>query len=170
MVASPDEARRFVDLVAGRALVVLLVERREALDGLSALVEVDGVDEVHIGLNDLALSLGLSNRWLALADDRLTEAGACVRAAGLRFGIGGIGRVDDDSLPVPSDLVYAEYARTGARAALLSRSFFGPPEMDLALEVARSRRRLSLWCRAAPDRIAAAHIELGRRARQAEDW
>jgi citrate lyase beta subunit len=170
MVASATEAARFVELVAGRALVVLLVERVEALDGLSALVAVEGVAEVHIGLNDLALSMGLSNRWLALADDRLAEAGACVRTAGLRFGLGGIGRVDDDSLPVPSDLVYAEYARTGARAALLSRSFFHPAGMDLAAEVERSRRRLARWCATAPEHIAAAHAELGRRARQAAGW
>jgi hypothetical protein len=170
MVASRDQAARFVDLVAGRALVVLLVERVEALACLSALVAVAGVGEVHIGLNDLALSLGLSNRWLALADDRLVEAGICVRAAGLRFGLGGIGRVDDDRLPVPSDLVYAEYARTGARAALLSRSFFQSADMDLAAEVERSRRRLARWCATAPEHIAAAHAELGRRATQAAGW
>ena len=39
------------------------------------------------------------------------------------FGFGGIGRLDDESLPVPADLVYAQYAFHGARSALVSRVF-----------------------------------------------
>src|SRR5438874_7870784 len=62
MAADPREVERFVDLVEGRALVVLLVERIEALRRLDELVAVAGVGEVHIGMNDLALSLGLPNQ------------------------------------------------------------------------------------------------------------
>jgi len=131
--------------VDGRALVVLLVECREALERLPALVAVDGVDEVHLGLNDLALSLRLKNRWLALASDLVPEAAAHVLGAGLRFGLGGLGRVDDDTLPIPSDLIYAEYARTGATAALVARSFRAGAADDLAREVARTHERLALW-------------------------
>jgi hypothetical protein len=148
----------------------LLVEHADALDRLAEMVEVEGVDEVHIGLNDLALSLGLANRWLALAGDLALEAGAIVRAAGLRFGLGGIGRAEDKGLPVPADLIYAEYARTGARAALLSRSFFRGGGMDLDREVLRARRALADWCDRPADDLATAHAELRRRATRADCW
>lgn len=170
MVATADEAAAFVELVAGRAHVVLLVERREALDRLEDLLAVDGVNEVHVGLNDLALSLQLPNRWLLLADDRMREIGDRVRAAGLRFGLGGVGRVGDDHLPIPTDLVYAEYARTGATAALLSRSFHTDDPSQLPHDIARLRQRIAEWFAAPPQAVAAAHMELGRRARQAAGW
>jgi hypothetical protein len=170
MAAAPEEVGRFVSLVAARALVVLLVERREALECLPDLVAVDGVDEVHVGLNDLALSLGMRNRWTLVASDLVAEAAACVRAAGLPFGFGGIGRARDDTLPIPSDLVYAEYARVGATRALVSRSFGAPGDRMLVRHVRRARSRLAEWQAATPGELAVAHAELGRRVAQVRGW
>jgi 2-keto-3-deoxy-L-rhamnonate aldolase RhmA len=169
MVMTADEAAPFVRMVRSRATVVLLVEHVRALDHLPDMVRLSGVDEVHIGLNDLAISLGLRNRWMALDGDLLVTAGRIVRDAGKRFGLGGIGRAGDTNLPVPSDLIYAEYARTGANAALLSRSFFNDG-MDLAAEVWRARDALHAWKHRAPEDVDAAHAELGRRAAQAHGW
>jgi hypothetical protein len=163
MVESAATAASFATLVDGRATTVLLVERREAVDALGELVSVEGIDEVHIGLNDLSISLGLANRWLVLAGDIAFDAGRIVRDAGLRFGLGGIGRVHDDALPIPSDLVYAELARTGATATLLARSF-RPPGTDLATEVVRTRARLDDWQAASQDELDAAHSLLAERA------
>jgi hypothetical protein len=172
MVTEPDEAERFVACVQGRAEVVLLVEHVEGIRRLDRLVAVAGVDEIHVGLNDLALSLGRPNRWLVFEDELLVTAGRIVRAAGLRFGLGGIGRVDDTSLPVPSDLVYAQYPRIGATAALLARSFLGSDAepVDLASEIARARARLASWYRRAGAELEAARAELGRAARAAAGW
>ena len=148
---------------------MLLVETAEALRRLPELVAVDGVDEVHIGLNDLALSLGVRNRWLALAGALAVEAGAVVRAHGKRFGLGAVGRPSDRGLPVPVDLVYAQYARTGATAALLSRSFFRPGlNGGLDASVARLRAELSAWFLRTDAELAAAHDELVRCATRAD--
>lgn len=169
MVATADEAREFADLVGGAAAVVLLVERIDALRRIDDLVAVDGVDEVHIGLNDLALTLRLRNRWLALAGDLALNAGAAARAAGKRFGLGAIGRVGDTHLPIPPDLVYAEYARTGATAALVSRSFFpAGADIDLVEEILRAREAVSAWRRRSAADLAAAHVELARCAARAD--
>jgi hypothetical protein len=89
----------------------------------------------------------MPNRFGVL-DCELTEhVSRCVREAGLRFGIGGIGRARDDSLPIASDLIYAQYPRLGATAALISRVFLQSDgtEIDLCGEVARSREMLSRW-------------------------
>jgi hypothetical protein len=168
MVANAGEAAAFADLVRGRATVVLLVEHIDALRRLDEIAAVDGADEIHIGLNDLAISLGVRNRWLALAGDLALEAGATVRAAGKRFGLGAIGRAGDNTLPIPTDLVYAEYARTGATAALLSRSFFGPATGDLRREIARVREELAAWGKRPAESLRNAHAELGRRAARAD--
>jgi hypothetical protein len=129
---------------------------------------VPGVDDIHVGLNDLALSLGLASRWQVLAGERLAAAARAVHAAGRRFGFGGIGGVDDDALPIPADLIYAEYARVGATAALVARAF--PTAGDLGVEVARARDRLTSWRAATPAALAAAHAELARRAAALTIW
>jgi hypothetical protein len=171
MIASRDDVSEFVGLVSGRANIILLVERREAVEHLHDLISVDGVDEVHVGMNDLALSLGMPNRWTVFASDLMTDASALVRRAGLPFGFGGIGRAGDENLPIPSDLIYAEYARTGATRALISRSFgIETARSGLRDEIARARRRLAEWQHAAPDDLAAAHADLVRRARALPGW
>ncbi len=172
MVTEAREAERFAECVAGRAEVVLLVEHIGGIRGLADLAAVPGVDEIHIGLNDLALSLALPNRWLVLEEELLVEAGRVVRAAGCRLGFGGIGRVDDTDLPVPSDLVYAQYARIGATAALISRSFLaaaGRP-VNLGMEVERARARLASWYARDAAELEGAREELGRFARAAVAW
>ncbi len=170
MVMTANDASRFVKLVRGRATVILLVEHIEGIRRLDEIAAVPGVGEIHIGLNDLALSLGLRNRWLSLGGELIADAGAIVRRANLRFGLGGIGRAHDDSLPVPSDLVYAEYARTGATSALIARSFFRNAERGLAFEIARARERLREWQSATPSELEAAHEQLARCAESAAVW
>jgi hypothetical protein len=168
MVATAAEAARFVRLVGGRARVVPLVETAPALAAVGELAAVPGVDEIHIGLNDLALSLGLTSRWQILAGDRLLEAARAVQAAGKRFGFGGIGGVLDDRLPIPADLIYAEYARVGATAALIARAF--PTAGDLTRAVAHARERLDGWRAEGPGALAAAHAKLARRAAALTTW
>src|SRR3954468_16560418 len=56
---SPEEVREFTSAVAGRATALLLLETAAALVRIDRILEVDGVDEIHVGLNDLHRSLGL---------------------------------------------------------------------------------------------------------------
>jgi hypothetical protein len=89
-----------------------------------------------------------------------------VRDAGLRFGFGGLARAGDDALPVPPDMVYAQYARLGASTAWLARSFFaGGQPLDIAAEIATLRARLAFWT-AQPDAdLAAMRDRLAARVR-----
>jgi HpcH/HpaI aldolase/citrate lyase family protein len=169
MFRSAAEVERFVELVGARARVVLLLETPEAVECVREIVAVKGVDEIHLGLNDLTLALGLPNRFMLLASTLAARVAAAVTGAGLRFGAGGIGRAGDDSLPIPADLVYAQYARLGASAALISRSFVGPDAaaVDLAREVERSRARMAEWRTRDPAELEAARLELTARAASA---
>lgn len=156
-----DEARDFVRVVGGRARTVLLVETVSAAAKVEELCRIDGVDEIHFGLNDLSLDLGVNNQFAVLCSTLLEDACAALAARGFPFAVGGIGRAFDVSLPVPSELVYAQYPRLGATGALLSRVFFnGLQEAQLAQEISKTRERLNYWSRQPASRLLAAREEL----------
>lgn len=137
------EAERFIRLLDGRAAAVLLVETAEAADVVSKLCRIEDVREIHIGLNDLHLSLGWRSHFEVLASDYLDGLCKTILDAGLRLGVGGLGRAGDNDLPVPADLVYAQYPRLKAGAALISRVFFrGESPVDMAREIGRLRENL----------------------------
>lgn len=138
------EAETFIRLIDGRAYPVLLVETKEAAAAIGDLCRIPGVVEIHVGLNDMRLSLGWPSHFHVLASDLLRGMADTVREAGLRLGVGGLGRAGDNQLPVPSDLVIAQYPRLGAGAALISRAFFRPPAPDaLDPAIAALRERLT---------------------------
>ena len=141
------EVEAFVGLVGGRAKVVLLLETVPAVVRLHDILAVAGIDEVMIGLNDLHLSAGLTNRFELIASDLLTMVSDAVRARGIGFGFGGVARVRDQSLPIAADLVLAQHARLGSSSAWISRSFFNADQdsIDVSVEIARLRDRLSFW-------------------------
>jgi hypothetical protein len=151
MFTTAQEVERFVTLVGARATCVLLLENTTAADRIEEIVRVPGVSDLHVGLNDLTLSLGTpnANRFELLGSDLLKRVAATVLDAGVRFGVGGIGRAMQNDLPIPADLIYAQHARLGATAALIARSFLipssGAPPVDLAAEVQRARERLAWW-------------------------
>lgn len=138
------EAARFLDLVGGRAHPVLLLETAEAAAIVEQLCRLPGVAEIHVGLNDLRLSLGWASHFHVLVSDLLEHICKVVRDAGVALAVGGVGRAGDKHLPVPSDLVLAQYPRLGAEGALVSRAFFRSGEaLDLCDEVRLLRTRLS---------------------------
>lgn len=143
---SAEEVERFVELLGGRATPVLLLETAEALAQLNDIVRVGGVTEVMVGLNDMHMALGMSNHFEVVVSDTMAWIGDVVRGAGLRFGFGGVAHPEDLSLPVPPDLVMAQYSRLGGTSAWLSRSFFrGLQPSTVSAAVAQVRKRLSVW-------------------------
>ena len=137
------EAETFIRIIDGRATPVLLVETKEAAAVMSDLCRIDGVKEIHIGLNDMRLSLGWPSHFHVLASDFLVRLCEPVLEAGLRLGVGGVGRAGDCDLPIPSDLVIAQMVRLGAAASLVSRAFFHDGgSLDLVHEIKALRRLL----------------------------
>lgn len=143
-----DEVRAFVDAVAGRATVLLLVETAPALARVGPILAVDGVDELHVGLNDLHRSLGLTFMYEVLAAGLLDVVAERVRECGrpVRFGFGGGALLDAKHPVAPAD-VLREHARLGSTMIILSRTFTGDASdvktlrerVDLPREVTRIR-------------------------------
>jgi 2-keto-3-deoxy-L-rhamnonate aldolase RhmA len=163
-----DAAVRLID---GRAVLVPLVETADALTAAADIARVGDLREVHIGLNDLALSLGLRNRFEVLIRPELEVAAHAFTSAGIRLGVGGVGRPAASGLPIRPDLIYAQYPRLGATAALLARSFLdglAPGQCALADAVSAVRRQLLAWYREGADAIDHARRELAALVREVE--
>lgn len=122
MFRHSDEAARFVDLVAGRACVSLLAETATAMVRMAEIAAVPGVDDIHIGLNDMHLELKLDFMFEIFAHGLMDRMAADLRAAGRVFGIGGVGPVGA-GLMLPAELILAQHARLGSGQVILSRDF-----------------------------------------------
>jgi len=121
MFSRPEEMRAFADMVAGRAPIVPLLETPGALRSLDSWIDTPGIHEVFVGLNDLHLSLGCSFMFEPLLEGHVERVATAARARGLRFGFGGIARMDEGTLPGHD--VLAEHVRLGSGAVILSRTF-----------------------------------------------
>jgi len=123
MFRTRPEVEEFVSLVAGRAAVSLLLETPQALVRVDDILRLRGIDEVHIGLNDLGLLMGLNFLFELLGGGLVEYLAAKIREKGIRFGFGGVARLGQGVLD--SRLVLSEHVRLGSQIAILSRDFHG---------------------------------------------
>jgi hypothetical protein len=157
------EAARFVDQVAGRAHTVALAETAAAAWRIEHLAEIDGLDEIMVGLNDLSWEMGVSDRFTLLASPLMQALAATVRGAGKQLSMGGLGRWDDPGLPTSPDVIYAQYPRLDAGGAWLARSFYATEDaFDWPAAVQTLRRRLDHWASQDPDVLETARRALAR--------
>lgn len=122
-----QEVDTFVSAIAGRATASLLVETREAIGILPDILAQFPIDEVHLGLNDLHLSYGLTFLFEPLVNGIVDGATSILRRVKLPFGIGGVGRPGTGKIPAES--ILQEYLRQGASRTILSRTFFQHSEV-----------------------------------------
>lgn len=121
MFTDAAQVRAFSSIVAGRAPIVLLLETAGALDSMQEWLNTPGIYEVFIGLNDLHLSLGNHFMFEPLLQGHVDRVASAARSHGLRFGFGGIARVNEGNLPGRD--VLGEHLRLGSQAVILSRTF-----------------------------------------------
>ena len=118
---TPEEVRTFIGCVNGRATTMLLLETPEAVERLDEILDIPGIDEVHIGLNDLSLGYGRRFMFELLADGTVERICFRLRKKGIPFGFGGIASIGKGMLP--SEYIIREHYRLGSNYAILSRSF-----------------------------------------------
>jgi 4-hydroxy-2-oxoheptanedioate aldolase len=74
----------YVKFANENVLVVVIIERREAIENIEAIASVPGIGVLFVGVNDLSFSLGVGGRTTdPLVEDALTK----VLDAGRRHGI-----------------------------------------------------------------------------------
>ena len=116
-----EEVKTFIHLVNGRAKTLLLLETVEAANLVDEILEVPGIDMIHLGLNDMHLELGMKFMFELLADGTVERLGDKIKAKGIPFGFGGIATLDGGALP--GSMVLKEHVRLGSSMVIVSRSF-----------------------------------------------
>lgn len=116
-----DEVKRFISAVNGQAKTMLLLETPEAVEILDDILCIDGIDSIHIGLNDLSLGYGMKFMFELLADGTVERLCTKIREKNIPYGFGGIALLGKGA--VPAEMVIKEHYRLGSTCAILSRSF-----------------------------------------------
>lgn len=155
MVYDADDIKRFVDLVGGRAKTVPMIETPQAMVRIDDILDIGGIDEIYIGLNDLHIGLGLSFMFEILSGGLLDYMAEKIKTKGIPFGFGGMAKIGEGILP--AERILAEHYRLGSSSVILSRTFRnevdadGKPLLDLGVEVAKIRaeeKRILGYCTA----------------------
>ncbi len=133
MWKSAAEAAEFLKTVNNRVRTTLLLETKEAAECLDEVLENPLLDEIHIGLNDLHLSYGLTFMFELLSNGTVEKLCQKCREAGIKYGFGGIARIGEGTLP--AERIVMEHYRLGSERAILSRSFCNASEIDDIKEI-----------------------------------
>ena len=115
------EVETFLDLVDGRVRNNLLLETPEAVERIDEILALPGIDEIHIGLNDLSLGYKKPFLFDLLADGTVERLCLKCREAGIPYGFGGVASLGRGLLP--AEYVIREHYRLGSTRVILSRSF-----------------------------------------------
>lgn len=116
-----SEVREFVYFVSNRAKVMLLLETPKAVKNIEGILEIEGIDFIHIGLNDLHLEYGLDFMFELLANGTVEELTHKINKQEIPYGFGGIARLNQGALPAEN--ILAEHYRLKSSMVILSRSF-----------------------------------------------
>ena len=128
MWKNPEEVDEFLCAVNKRVGTTLLLETREAAECLDTVLENPLVDNIHIGLNDLHLSYGMTFMFEPLANGMVEKLCAKCRAKGIPYGFGGIARLGQGM--VPAEYIIMEHYRLGSTGVILSRSFCNADQVE----------------------------------------
>ncbi len=130
-----DEVVKFLTTVNGRVKTTLLLETIGARECLDEVLKLDGIDEIHIGLNDLHIQYGMKFMFELLADGTVEDICNKIKKAGIPYGFGGIAKLGYGD--VPAEMVISEHYRLGSTRAILSRAFCDTSKVNELSEVER---------------------------------
>lgn len=120
-IQSVDEVHSFIDYVDGRVRTMLLIETPASAEAIDEILEIPGIDEIYIGLNDLSLGYHKKFMFELLSDGTVEQLCLKCKLKGIPYGFGGIASLGNGLLP--SEYVIREHYRLGSTCAILSRSF-----------------------------------------------
>lgn len=105
----------------GEVKTCLLLETPEAAILIDEILNVSGIDMIHIGLNDLHLAMGMKFMFQLLSDGIVEQLANKIKAKGIPFGFGGIASLNSGALP--GSYVLKEHYRLGSSMVIVGRSF-----------------------------------------------
>lgn len=117
-----NEVEKFLSIVNGRAKTCLLVETPQAVENIDDILSLKGIDEIHIGMNDLHLGYKMKFMFELLCDGTVEMLCKKFKAQNIPYGFGGFASLNSGTLP--ARYIIGEHYRLGSSMAILSRSFF----------------------------------------------
>ena len=120
-ITGVEQVEKFLSIVGGRVKTMLLIETPQSAEALDEILELDGIDEIYIGLNDLSLGYHKKFMFELLADGTVENLCLKCKLKGIPYGFGGVASLGKGMLP--SEYIIREHYRLGSTCAILSRSF-----------------------------------------------
>lgn len=102
--------------------VALLLETMEGVKNLDKILLLDGIDYLHIGLNDIHIERKTRFMFEPYYDGLIDDIVKKLQNKKQKFGIGGIACVSKDILPSAKTILIEHY-RLGSQGVILSRTF-----------------------------------------------
>lgn len=115
------EVQVFLSYVNKRCKTMLLLETPEAVDILDEILSLEGIDEIHIGLNDLSIGYKKKFMFELLSDGTVESLLKKISKTNIHYGFGGMASLERGLLP--GKMVLKEHYRLGSGCVILSRSF-----------------------------------------------
>ncbi len=115
------EVELFLKYVGGKAKTCLLFETDSSVDYVDKILSLNGIDEAHIGINDMHLCYKKNFMFEMLSDGTVEYLCNKFRERNIPYGFGGIARLGYGE--VVAERVIAEHYRLGSSMTILSRSF-----------------------------------------------
>lgn len=116
-----DEVRTFINYVDSRVKTCLLLETPEAVECIDNILQIEGIDYIHIGLNDLHLGYKLKFMFELISNGTVENLINKIKRKNIPYGFGGIAKLGEGIIPAESILM--EHYRLRSEMVILSRSF-----------------------------------------------
>lgn len=153
MFRHSDEIEAFLDIVDERVPVTLLLETGAALARLPRILLLKREFDLHLGLNDLHLDLGLDFMFELFSGGIVKHVADLCHAAGRDLGIGGVARPEGTGELRP-ELILDAHLRLGSSGVILSRDWrAGLRDGSFASSVAALRDHVSAPLQSSPNEM-----------------
>jgi len=121
MINSLKEIETFCETVNNKVPVIPLIETYKSLKLIPEIINIPGILEIYLGLNDLSISLNYKFCFETLMYGYLEDASRILNENKIPWGFGGIARSNEGILP--AEIILGEHVRLGSHKVILSKTF-----------------------------------------------
>ncbi len=159
MFKESHEVNKFIEIINKRAKVSLLLETSEAFRNIEEIIKNTGINEIHIGLNDLHISMKKKFLFQLLSEGHVEELAEIFNRESIDFGFGGISKLGHGLLD--SSLILSEHYRLNSKMVILSRDFKKiEPASNYKYEIQKIKDYLSVLEKSSLEALESNRIEL----------
>jgi hypothetical protein len=115
------DVEKFIGYINGRAKNTLLLETPAAVVRIDQMLSIDGVENIHVGLNDLHIAMNLNFMFEILSGGLLDYLAEKINLKKIPFGFGGVARLSNGL--IDPKLILSEHVRLKSTQVILSRDF-----------------------------------------------